>query len=199
MADERQDFIRTRLALLDEVDFKELVKIHAETVENAKRDLKLTDKVEFQIKLDLRYVGQEFTLSVPVDLKKIEAGDAAGIRKDFDELHEHRYAHHAADEAVEMVNYRLVALGRRPSFTLPKVTGSLDGSGKAPWRREVYFDSAETPVNAMVYDRASLKAGDTIEGPALVQEYASTTVMFAGDVCKVADTGELIISVKAGR
>ncbi len=198
MADERQDFIRTRLALLNEVDFKELVKIHAETVEQAKKDLKLTDKVEFQIKLDLRYVGQEFTLSVPVDLKKIEAGDAAGIRKDFDELHEHRYAHHAADEAVEMVNYRLVALGRRPSLTLPKVTGSLDGAGKAPWRREVYFDNAETPVNAMVYDRASLKAGDSIEGPALVQEYASTTVMFAGDVCKVADTGELIISVKAG-
>ena len=198
MADERQDFIRTRLALLDEVDFKELVKIHAETVEQAKKDLKLTDKVEFQINLDLRYVGQEFTLSVPVDLKKIEAGDAAGIRKDFDELHEHRYAHHAADEAVEMVNYRLVALGRRPTLSLPKVTGSLDGAGKAPWRREVYFDSAEMPVNAMVYDRASLKAGDVIEGPALVQEYASTTVMFAGDVCTVADTGELIISVKAG-
>jgi len=78
------------------------------------------------------------------------------------------------------------------------VTGSLGGEAKAPTKREVYFDSSETPVNCMVYDRASLKAGDTVEGPALVQEYASTTVMFAGDVCKVADTGELIISVKAG-
>jgi N-methylhydantoinase A len=175
------------------------VKIHAETVEQAKRDLKLTDKVEFQINLDLRYVGQEFTLSVPVDLKKIEAGDAAGIRKDFDELHEHRYAHHAADEAVEMVNYRLVALGRRPTLSLPKVTGSLDGAvAKEPARRDVYFDDAEAAVNALVYDRGSMKAGDKVVGPALIQEYASTTVMFEGDTCTVADTGELIISVKAG-
>jgi N-methylhydantoinase A len=79
------------------------------------------------------------------------------------------------------------------------VTGGLEGVvGKEPTRREVYFDDAETPVNAMVYDRASMKAGDTVLGPALVQEYASTTVMFAGDSCTVADTGELIISVKAG-
>jgi N-methylhydantoinase A len=195
MADERQDFIRTRLAPLDEVDFQELARIHAETVARAKQDLKLARDVEFQIKLDLRYVGQEFTLSVPVELARIERGDAAAIRKAFDELHEHRYAHHAPDEPVEMVNYRLIAVGRRPTLALPKVSG--DGATSLK-RRAVYFDDPETAVDCPVYDRMSLAPGARIAGPALVQEYASTTVMFAGDTCAVADTGELIIAIGRG-
>ena len=191
MADERQDFIRTRLAPLESVDFKELARIHAETVERAKQDLKLASDVEFQIKLDLRYVGQEFTLSVPVDLRLIERGDAKAIRKLFDELHEHRYAHHAADEPVEMVNYRLVAIGRRPTLALPKVTGN----GAKAKRRTVYFEDPAKAVECPVYDRPTLAPGTKIDGPALIQEYASTTVMFGGDVCTVAETGELIIEV----
>ena len=199
MADERQDFIRTRLAPLNEVDFKELMQIHAETVARARQDMKLASEIEFQIKLDLRYVGQEFTLSVPVDLKLIEKGDAAAIRQAFDTLHEHRYAHHAVDEPVEMVNYRLVAIGRRPTLALPKVTGTGEsGTTSVPGRRQVYFDNAEIPVDCPVYDRTSLAPGTVIAGPALVQEYASTTVIFERDRCTVADTGELIIAIGRG-
>ena len=43
--------------------------------------------------------------------------------------------------------------------------------------------------------RAPQVGGTEIEGPALIQEYASTTVMFAGDRCKVADTGEIVITL----
>jgi N-methylhydantoinase A len=49
-----------------------------------------------------------------------------------------------------------------------------------------------------VYRRDDLAAGSVIKGPALVQEYASTTVMFAGDAARVADTGEIVISVGRG-
>ena len=193
MADERQDFIRTYLSGLEDIDFAELVKIHQETTERAVQALKLKDNIEFQIKLDLRYVGQEFTLSVPVGLDKIEAGDVAGIRQAYDDLHELRYAHHAADEPVEMVNYRLVALGKRPTLKLPGVSGGADT--REPVTRKVYFEDSQTAVECPVYDRQSVKPGDAFDGPALVQEYASTTVIFGGDHCKVADTGELIISV----
>jgi len=192
MADERQDFIRTSLSPLEEVDFKGLLQIHKESVALAQQSLKLSDKVEFQIKLDLRYVGQEFTLSVTVELAWVEKGDAKAIRQAFDTLHEHRFAHHAADEPVEMVNYRLVALGRRPTLALPTITAT---DAKPIARRPVYFDDAAKAVDCPVYDRLSLQAGQKIEGPALVQEYASTTVMFAGDVCTVAPTGELVITV----
>ena len=139
-------------------------------------------------------MGQEFTLSVPVDLAQIENADAAGIRKAYDDLHELRYAHHAADEPVEMVNFRLVATGKRPELTLPDV-GS--GGEIEPARRPVYFDDPDNPVDCPVYDRQQLVSGQEFTGPALIQEYASTTVMFAGDTCKVTDTGEMIISLGA--
>ena len=60
-----------------------------------------------QVHLDLRYVGQEFTLQVPVSLEQLENADRSGIRTAFDALYEHRYAHHSPDEPVEMVNIRL--------------------------------------------------------------------------------------------
>jgi len=193
MADERQDFIRTYLANLNDVDFGELVAIHSETMKQAEKSLKLKDNIDFQINLDLRYVGQEFTLSVPIPLAQIENADVAGIRKAYDDLHELRYAHHAADEPVEMVNYRLVATGKRPVLKLPDVAGEA-GAADAP-RRPVYFDDHGSAVDCPVYDRRKLGAGFKISGPALVQEYASTTVLFAGCECVVAETGELIISV----
>jgi N-methylhydantoinase A len=196
MADERQDFIQTYLANINDVDFGELLTIHRDMRSVAEQALKLSDTMEVQIKLDLRYVGQEFTLQVPIDLAQIETADAAGIRKAFDDLHEQRYAHHAADEPVEMVNYRLVATVKRAALKLPDVGG---GSDIVAARRPVYFDDPEVAVDCPVYDRRQLVSGYEITGPALIQEYASTTVMFAGDTCVVTDTGELIITLGTSR
>ncbi len=197
MADERQDFIRTYLKNMEEVNFAELIEIHHEMMEQAKRDLKLSDTMEYQIKLDLRYVGQEFTLSIPVDFEQFEKGDVTGIREAYDDMHEHRYAHHAADEPVEMVNYRLIAMGKRPTLKLPDVSGETVST--EPVRRPVYYEDTSKAVDSPVYNRADLRPGDKFSGPALVQEYASTTVIFSDDECVVADTGELIISVGVGK
>ena len=153
-----------------------------------------TDTVDYQINLDLRYVGQEFTLQVPVGVDLLKKGDVAAIRAAFDELHEHRYAHHAADEPVEIVNFRLVAIGRRPVLHLPAISESGNGG---PKRRPVYFEDTEVAVDCPVHERDDLAPGDEIRGPALIQEYASTTVMFDGDVCTVADTGELVITLRS--
>ncbi|MEK9678858.1 MAG: hypothetical protein VW169_10765, partial [Rhodospirillaceae bacterium] len=108
-----------------------------------------------------------------------------------------RYAHHAADEPVEMVNYRLVAVGKRPKLAMPDV--NAESGGKEPKRRPVYIDDAVTPVDCPVYMRDDLKPGQKFDGPALVQEYASTTVIFSDDACEIADTGEMIISVGTGK
>jgi len=62
-------------------------------------------------------------------------------------------------------------------------------------RRPVYFEDAARAVDCPVYYREGLAAGTEIKGPALVQEYASTTVLFAGDACTIVPTGEMVISV----
>jgi N-methylhydantoinase A len=196
MADERHDFTRTHLSALDRLDFAQLRNIHGEMVRESERVLRETRDVTRQIYMDLRYVGQEFTLSVPVTEAQLDSGDIAAIRRDFDELHEQRYAHHAADEPLELVNLRMVVLGRRPRLQLPNVAIGTDATA-GPVRRPVYFDDTATPVDCPVHRRETLAAGATIDGPALIQEYASTTVMFDGDTCVVAETGELIISVRS--
>jgi N-methylhydantoinase A len=150
--------------------------------------------VEHRIHLDLRYVGQEFTLPVPVDSRQIEAGDRRCIRAAFDRLYDQRYAHHSPDEPVEIVNVRLAAIGRRASLKLPRLAARP--RAKAARRVKACLGEAARAVSCPVFRRDDLGAGARVAGPALVREHGTTTVLFKGDACVVARTGELVISVR---
>jgi N-methylhydantoinase A len=192
MADERHDFSRTFYAELQEADFARLASIHDDMVQDARRVLTAGNEVVLQLAFDLRYVGQEFALSVPVTAQQLASADRAAIRAAFDDLHEQRYAHHAKDEPVEMINLRLVARGRRAKLVMPPLPRA--GRAAASEQRQVWFD-AGGPVACPVYRRDELPAGAKLVGPALVSEYGSTTLVFPGDRLAVAETGELIITV----
>ena len=193
VADERHDFTRTHFADLAAVDFAKLVAVYEEMRKQAEASLRHKRGAEEQIQLDLRYVGQEFTLSVPVSLKQLQAGDRKAVRKAFDALYEHRYSHHSPEEPVEMVNMRLGIVGKRAKLKFPRLGKS--GKAAAPRYRDVYFTDAAKPVRCPVYLREDLKAGARFAGPALVQEHGTTTVLFKGDECRVVPSGELIIKI----
>ncbi|HXQ50077.1 MAG TPA: hydantoinase/oxoprolinase family protein [Stellaceae bacterium] len=192
LADERHDFIRTHYADLGRLDFAALNAIHDEMVAEAEGQLRQKRGARHQVHLDLRYVGQEFTLSVPVTLAQLRAADRPAIRAAFDALYEQRYAHHSPEEPVEIVNIRLAAIGQRPRLSFPSLA-----PGAAPvaeTRRAVYLGGKDA-VQCPVYRRADLAAGAKIDGPAIVQEHGTTTVLFARDRCQVAPSGELIVEV----
>ena len=193
LADERHDFIRTHYADLAGVDFAELVRIHDEMAQDAAAGLRHATDAERQAHLDIRYVGQEFTLSVPVTREQLVAGDRKAIRAAFDALYEQRYAHHSPEEPVEMVNVRLALVGKRTQLTFP--TLSEGGAAKPRQTREVYFTDPAKPVACPIFERTDLGAGCRIAGPALIQEHGTTTVLFENDACQVAPSGELIIKV----
>jgi N-methylhydantoinase A len=195
LADERHDFTRTVYSDLVGVDFARLVQVHDEMVADAKAALRHGKDAQFQIQLDLRYVGQEFTLSVPVGLAQLKGSDRQGIRSAFDALYEQRYAHHSPEEPVEMVNIRLGAIGKRPKLRFPGLTSA--GAAKPLGERSVYFSSARKPLTAKVFRREDLGAGAEIAGPALIQEHGTTTVLFENEAMRVAGSGELIIKVGA--
>src|SRR5947207_3297695 len=197
LADERHDFTRTVYSDLASVDFGKLMAVHDEMVKEARVGLRYGKDAQYQVHLDLRYVGQEFTLSVPVDLAQLKRGERKGIRTAFDQLYEHRYAHHSPDEPVEMVNIRLGAIGKRSKLNFPSLA---PGGAAAPAAEHAaYFTSATKPVAAKIYRRPDLSAGAEIAGPALIQEHGTTTVLFENDQCRVADSGELIITIGAVR
>ena len=197
LADERHDFIRTFYADLKGIDFERLVTVYEEMVAEAEGGLRHAKKAERQIHLDLRYMGQEFTLQVPVTLAQLKKGDRRGIRAAFDKLYEHRYAHHSPDESVEMVNIRLAMIGKRPKLKFPHLKRASKAVPRR--RRPVYLGDSKKPVSCPVYARHDLGAGVRLAGPALIEEHGTTTVLYKGDVCRVAPSGELIITVGGGR
>jgi N-methylhydantoinase A len=84
-------------------------------------------------------------------------------------------------------------VGKRPKLAFPSVQG---GRTAKPGQRPVYL-GGRRPTACPIYARATLRAGSRITGPALIEEHGTTTVLYHGDVCRVAPTGELVITVGA--
>jgi N-methylhydantoinase A len=193
IADERQDYVRTHFTPLAGLDFAALAGVFDEMINEARGALRQVREVDYQLQLDVRYVGQEFSLSVPVTLDQVRAGDGPGIRRAFDELHDQRYAHHSAEEPVELVNLRLAVIGKRTPLIFPDLPEATEA---IPVRTQsVYLHDTNAPVPCPVFERSTLGAGLVINGPAVIQETATTTLLWPGDVCRVAPSGELIIAV----
>ncbi len=201
MADLRHDYVRTYYKPLLASDFGVIQRIFASMIEEAAALLvsegARTDGMAFQHFLDIRYVGQEFPIQTPVAEDLIRAGDTTRIRAAFDEIHDRRYGHQAVDEPVEIVNLRLTATGRRQRLQFPALP-RRGGDSKVA-RRDVVLLDAERPVSCPVYDRDLLAAGDTVTGPAIVAEYASTTLLLPHDVLTVTPSGEMIVDIEGAR
>ena len=141
--------------------------------------------------LEVRYTGQDFALPITVDPRRYAEDYAAIVRKAFHRLHETRFGYYDPDLALEIVNAHLTATAPHALNTLP-VPLQREGSAFIG-TRSVIFDA--DAVDCRVYRRESLPPGERIDGPAIIQEYASTTVLFAADRAEVTVSGELLIHV----
>jgi N-methylhydantoinase A len=148
----------------------------------------------FQRFLDIRYTGQEFSIPVPIPEDFIARGDGEAIQKAFDELHERRYGYHTPEQPVEIVNIRLRAIGKRKKLQFPSLELHRGVDPRID-TRNVYLESSETSLECPIYRREKLGPESEIVGPAIIQEYACTTVLFPGDRCTVTGTGELVIHI----
>ena len=133
----------------------------------------------YDVVLDARYVGQNFEL--PVSLGRAETmPDAAAIRDAFFAEHERAYGFHNPGDPVEIVNFRLVAVGR---LAQPEARPAPAGEARPPApteRRPVWFD-ADAAVDTPVYDRARLAPGNVVAGPAVIEQLDATILLFPGD------------------
>jgi N-methylhydantoinase A len=190
MAEPRHDFVRTCYRRLDQADFAELGQIGAEMEALARERIGNTD-IRMRHYLEVRYAGQDFSLPVAFTPKQRAEDSRASVRNAFHEAHERRFGYHKADGALEIVNARLAATVPAALRTLPappQCAGpALLGT------RPILFEA--DAIDCPVYRRESLSPGERIEGPAVIQEYASTTLLFPQDRAEVTRTGELLIQV----
>ena len=114
----------------------------------------------------------------------------------FNEAHRKMYGYANDGDAVEVVNMRIALRGAHRSEPLPVLGAQGDDScaAEAHAVRDICFDDTgvtETPI----YWRDSLHAGQSIHGPAVIEQLDATTVLFPGDVARVNDAASLIITV----
>lgn len=155
------------------------------------------ESLEFLRAADMRYVGQEHTVTVPVPPTAPGADSAAALKRAFDAAHEQRYSHSAPDEPAQIVSLRVSAVGRLAKPDLVKVP---DGDPMPPpaartGSRAVVFRPEEGPVTTPVYARAALLAGNRITGPAVIEEPTATTLLRPGDALEVDGFGNLLLEI----
>jgi N-methylhydantoinase A len=148
--------------------------------------------IEVHRGLEMRYLGQNYELELPVPFERFDPATIEGLWQSFHNAHEARFGFAIPGEIIEIVTYTVTAIAPTPKpETRPIATGSGTPEPKA--RRRVCFLGGVHDVP--VYDRASLRFGQSILGPALVEEEASVTVIEAGHRLRPDAAGHLLIDV----
>ena len=148
-------------------------------------------EMEFSYQVDVRYHGQGLRLTVDVDLPRLEKTGLDAIRKPFDEEHTRLFTF-ALPLQHEFVALRAVVQGKGVLIERRVIQkGDARASAAVVGKQKAYMDGRD--VTALVYDRAKLKAGNRIPGPAIVMEMDSTTVVLPRHHGRVDAYGNILI------
>ncbi|MCU7844117.1 MAG: hydantoinase/oxoprolinase family protein [Candidatus Thiodiazotropha sp. (ex Monitilora ramsayi)] len=179
-----RQLVRTRPGILEELEDKtlndELKSLAQEGIEALTQEGIEAAEIHTTYSLDLRYLGQSYTLNIPWD----------GCRRavsDFHDRHQARYGHRM-DAPVELVNLRAAMRGPEMAVKLP-AQNRREEKLAAAWVNLVGIED-QVPC----YERSILGVGQVIKGPALITEMASTTWLAPGWSSSMDSVGNLILS-----
>jgi len=190
LADFRHDLIRSIMKQASEIDRTSLEETFQDLEEEAKQTLYkegfASSETVMERQLDLRYLGQSYEITVPMQASLEATLNAFHLR------HREIYGYAAEGEPIEVVNARLIATGITRKPTLRKAQPSMQAlsSDALTGKRAAFFDSTgwiETPI----YFRDALLPGNRLAGPAIVEQYDATTVVPPGWNATVDDFSNL--------
>ncbi len=195
-SDLRHDLVQTHFARSEDLTTDELAAFWEEL--ESRLETTFTeegvgaDEIGFERSADMRYVGQEHTVTVPSLEGRLDEAARQALERRFHELHEQLYAFRL-ESPIEFVNFRVTGRGAVPKAGLVRISaGSGTADRAAKGAREVHYDEFGRH-EASIYERARLGAGDELDGPAVVEEEAASTVVFPGQRLRVDDYGNLVI------
>jgi len=150
--------------------------------------------IEYQQYVEVRYKGQVHSVRTQV----LPDATAPSLRSSFEQLYRRRYGHADSRAALELVSVTTVGLGAMEKPDLRSLVKFEDnGDPVRPTQRSVYFPGAGRRMVAAVYARKRLPRGFTADGPALIEEYGSTTLVGPDDRFHVGALGEIRIQLQA--
>ena len=193
LADFRHDFVRSIMKQATDLEPEALNKIFEDIENEASTLLRKegfrTGQTVLERKLDLRYLGQSYEITVPVQK------GLAFVLKSFHLRHREIYGYASKAEPIEIVNVRLVASGitDKPGFKQLSGTIAARAAEASLSKRKVFFGDTGW-IEAAVYARQSLLPGAVIEEPAIIEQYDATTVIPSGWNAYIDETLNLILT-----
>jgi N-methylhydantoinase A len=192
--DWRTDRIVTKVMHEDAIDLAGVAGIYqtleGDALATLERDGIERARIRLLREADVRYAGQSMEVRVTAPSGPIDRTFITGLTDAFHAAHLRTFGYnYAGKQKVELVNFCVSGFGMIERPGIPKLTGA--GAAPVPSSRRVWFDGRfrDTPV----YQRGTLKSGFVIDGPAVVEEFGSTTVVFPGQRLTVDEHGILIV------
>ena len=196
--DVRHDLVRTSVVRDLDIDIGVLAVFFDDLTRRARETLTAEgfrqDDHVVERSADLRYLGQAFEVRVACPPGSVDGTWARSVVDAFHTAHEALYGYHfrgKADQHVEWVNLRVTGVGPLPRPPLRRVPDSRGADAALVSRRPVCFGEW---VDAGIYDRSRLGAGDAVAGPAVIQEFGSTVPIYPGYLATVDPIGALAIT-----
>lgn len=196
----QHEFMQTMFCRLDATTANRLGDALEDLVARAKADMvaegTVRSDIEVACALDLRYAGQAYELTVPLDWRSGDVVDATRIARAFHAEHERTYGHASEDDSIELVNLRAVgslASENTRAYDARRAGGSRGAAGGRVSRR-AYFGKTHGFVDTPVVSRADLRASER-PGPLIVEEYDSTCVVPPGASAHVDEHENIVISL----
>ncbi|MBY6686775.1 hydantoinase/oxoprolinase family protein [Rhodococcus sp. BP-149] len=193
----RDESARTMIRAFSDTDDAELRTALAELATSAAARLSAegvpADQQTAKYQVDLRYQGQGFEIPVDLDASALESGDLLStLGTAFDTEHERLFSFLLKNER-EVINLRVTVSGPRPDVAFqPLEEGGADPSAALVSTNDVWMDGEY--AKAGIYDRAKLLAGNVVEGPAVITEMDSTTLVLSGHAATVHSSASLLIA-----
>ena len=200
--DQQHEFVATERQALKEIDLDGLAARYDELSEAALAQLESDSVPEGRRVLhrlaDCRYSGQGYEVRFDAPAGAIDPGWLEKFEEAFHRAHEQEYAHRF-DAQVELINIRVVGVGLVDELKVPPAElGDDDPQQAKTAERDVVFDLGGKPERLAVpfYDRDKLLAGNKIEGPALIEQYDSTTAVPPGLSAVIDALGNIVVDCR---
>lgn len=210
VGDLKYDYVKSRLTRLDQVTPAALETIQADLDEltgQALAQLRHDGVNEEDIILEriaeCRYVGQGYELRAEIPAGPVTLESVQAILAGFHAAHQKEYDHHFPDNGVELITLRVVAIGRTPTLKLPKLEwgGRTNPQSAVMYVRETVFE-VEGKLQRLPtprYRRSQLLAGDLIQGPAIIVQRDSTSIVPPHWHATVSPHGVLFLAPRNAR
>jgi N-methylhydantoinase A/oxoprolinase/acetone carboxylase beta subunit len=195
------EYVSTVYQRFSAVDAEGLQRAFEELEEQAKRQLEEdglpADRILIQRVADCRYLGQGYELRVDVPSGAIDDTWLKKVRTDFDDIHEREYSRRFEDSDLEIPNVRVRGIGLMPALEVPETDAGGSADDALRYEGDAWFrvGGELKQVPTRFYDRAALRAGNELEGPAIVNQYDSTTVIPPGLTARIDRFGNVVIAI----